>query len=91
MLLIGLITRTWRKLKMKRKNCVVGQRVQVKHLIGFDDSYFSEGATGVIERVDDTGDLELHVYVKFDGSDETCKRYLYPSQLRKVKGDASQQ
>ncbi|UAW09827.1 hypothetical protein APK16_15 [Acinetobacter phage APK16] len=74
---------------MKSKNCVVGQRVQVKHLIGFDREHFSEGATGVIERVADTGDLELHVYVQFDGSDETCERFLYPSQLRKVKGDAS--
>ncbi|QOV07818.1 hypothetical protein fBA3_011 [Acinetobacter virus fBenAci003] len=74
---------------MKCKNCVVGQRVQVKHLIGQDYNYFSEGDTGVIMRVADTGDLELHVYVKFDGSDETCVRYMYPDQLRKVKGDAS--
>lgn len=74
---------------MKRKNCVIGQRVQVKHLIGFDRDYFSEGDTGVIVHTDDTGDLELHVYVKFDDSNVTCKRFLYPSQLRKVKGDAS--
>lgn len=74
---------------MKRKNCVVGQRVQVKHLIGFDSEYFSEGATGIIMRIEDEGDSELHVYVKFDGSVETCERFIYPSQLRKVKGDAS--
>ncbi|ASN73426.1 hypothetical protein FDI32_gp18 [Acinetobacter phage vB_AbaP_B5] len=74
---------------MKRKNCVIGQRVQVKNLIGFDRDYFSEGDTGVIVHTDDTGDLELHVYVKFDGSDVTCERFTYPSQLRKVKGDAS--
>uniref|UniRef100_A0AAU8L002 Uncharacterized protein n=2 Tax=Viruses TaxID=10239 RepID=A0AAU8L002_9CAUD len=74
---------------MKSKNCVVGQRVQVKHLIGFDKYHFSEGATGIIIRIDDVGDSELHVYVKFDGSVVTCDRFLYPSQLRKVKGDAS--
>ncbi|APW79799.1 DNA binding protein [Acinetobacter phage vB_AbaP_AS12] len=74
---------------MKCKNCVVGQRVQVKHLIGFDKDHFSEGDTGIIMRTDDVGDSELHVYVKFDGSVETCDRFLYPSQLRKVKGDAS--
>uniref|UniRef100_A0AAU8KWY1 DUF4926 domain-containing protein n=1 Tax=Acinetobacter phage vB_Ab_1137_KEN_02 TaxID=3143013 RepID=A0AAU8KWY1_9VIRU len=74
---------------MKRKNCVVGQRVQVKNLIGFDRDYFSEGDTGVIVHTEDTGDSELHVYVKFDGSVEACERCLYPSQLRKVKGDAS--
>lgn len=74
---------------MKRKNCVVGQRVEVKQLLGLDYLHFNEGATGIIERVADTGDSELHVYIKFDGNDETCKRFLYPSQLRKVKGDAS--
>ncbi|CAL1776601.1 hypothetical protein BRC_ANJCRFCP_CDS_0040 [Friunavirus sp. BRC001] len=74
---------------MKRKNCVVGQRVKVKHLIGFDREHFSEGATGIIMRIDDVGDSELHVYVKFDGNNVTCERFLYPSQLRKVKGDAS--
>ncbi|UFJ83463.1 hypothetical protein [Acinetobacter phage vB_AbaP_ABWU2101] len=74
---------------MKVKNCKVGQRVQVKHLIGFDREYFSEGATGIIVRIDDGEDSELHVYVKFDGSDETCGRFIYPRQLRKVKGDAS--
>ncbi|WPD49424.1 DNA-binding protein [Acinetobacter phage YZ2] len=88
-LLIGLITRTWRKLKMKRKNCVVGQRVKVKLLVGFDVDHFSMGDTGVIMRTEDTGDAEPHVYVKFDGSDGTCERFIYPSQLRKVKGDAS--
>ncbi|URQ05071.1 DNA-binding protein [Acinetobacter phage AB_SZ6] len=74
---------------MKRNNCVVGQRVQVKHLIGFDREHFSEGATGIIMRIEDEGDSELHVYVKFDGSVETCERFIYPNQLRKVKGDAS--
>ena len=74
---------------MKRKNCVAGQRVQVKHLIGLDYLNFSEGATGIIMRIDDVADSELHVYVQFDGSDETCERFLYPSQLRKVKGDDS--
>lgn len=74
---------------MKIKNCNVGQRVQVKRLIGLDYLNFSEGATGIIMRIDDVGDSELHVYVQFDGSDETCERFLYPSQLRKVKGDAS--
>ncbi|ASN73476.1 hypothetical protein P1_15 [Acinetobacter phage vB_ApiP_P1] len=74
---------------MKLKNCVVGQRVQVKHLLGLDEDHFSEGDTGIIMRTEDTGDIELHVYVKFDDSNETCYRFLYPSQLRKVKGDAS--
>ncbi|UAW09938.1 hypothetical protein APK86_15 [Acinetobacter phage APK86] len=74
---------------MKVKNCKVGQRVEIKHLIGFDSNHFNKGDTGVISRIDDTGDVELHVYVQFDGSDETCERFTYPSQLRKVKGDAS--
>ncbi|QGK90364.1 hypothetical protein APK89_16 [Acinetobacter phage vB_AbaP_APK89] len=74
---------------MKAKNCIVGQRVEIKHLIGFDRNYFDIGDTGVIERIDGRGGLEPQVYVKFDGSDETCKRFLIPSQLRKVKGDAS--
>lgn len=74
---------------MKRKNCVVGQRVEVKHVIGLDEDHFSEGATGIIMCIDAVGDSGLHVYVKFDGSDVICGRYLYPSQLRKVKGDAS--
>ncbi|QGH71537.1 hypothetical protein ABK483_gp16 [Acinetobacter phage vB_AbaP_APK48-3] len=74
---------------MKRKNCVVGQRVEVKHVIGFDADHFSLGDTGVIMRTEDADDAESHVYVKFDGSDETCGRFIYPSQLRKVKGDAS--
>lgn len=74
---------------MKRENCVVGQRVEIKRLIGFDINHFNIGDTGVISRIDDTGDDELHVYVQFDGSDETCERFIYPSQLRKVKGDAS--
>ncbi|UNI74943.1 hypothetical protein CPTAbTP3Phi1_015 [Acinetobacter phage AbTP3phi1] len=74
---------------MKRKNCVVGQHVQVKHLIGLDNRYFCEGAIGVITHTEDTGDTEINVYVKFDGADEVCERFLYPSQLRKVKGDAS--
>ncbi|ALJ97657.1 hypothetical protein [Acinetobacter phage IME-200] len=74
---------------MKSKNCVVGQRVQVKFIIGFDADHFSIGDTGVIMRTEDTGDSEPHVYVKFDGSDETCGRFIYPIQLRKVKGDAS--
>ncbi|QQO92941.1 hypothetical protein CPT_Pipo_020 [Acinetobacter phage Pipo] len=74
---------------MKRKNCVVGQSVEVKLVIGFDADHFSIGDTGVIMHTEDTGDTEPHVYVKFDGSVETCERFLYPSQLRKVKGDAS--
>lgn len=74
---------------MRRKNFVVGQRVKVKNLLGADAEYFSEGDTGIIMRIDDVGDSELHVYVKFDGSDVTCELFLYPSQLRKVKGDAS--
>lgn len=74
---------------MKRKNCVVGQRVKVKHLIGLDKRYFGAGAVGVITRTEDVRDTEIHVYVKFDGNDKTCERFLYPSQLRKVKGDAS--
>lgn len=62
---------------MKAKNCKVGQRVQVKHLIGFDKDHFSEGDTGIIMRIDDDVlDSELHVYVKFDGSDETCGRFI---------------
>lgn len=56
---------------MKRKNCVAGQRVQVKHLIGLDKRYFGAGAVGVITHTEDTGDTEINVYVKFDGSDET--------------------
>ncbi|QIW86332.1 DNA-binding protein [Acinetobacter virus vB_AbaP_AGC01] len=74
---------------MKSKNCKVGQRVQVKHLIGLDKRYFGAGAVGVITRTEDVRDTEIHVYVKFDGNDKTCERFLYPSQLRKVKGDAS--
>uniref|UniRef100_A0AAU8KVX9 DUF1918 domain-containing protein n=1 Tax=Acinetobacter phage vB_Ab_1137_KEN_01 TaxID=3143009 RepID=A0AAU8KVX9_9VIRU len=74
---------------MKRKNCVAGQRVEVKHVIGRDTDHFSIGDTGVIMRTEDADDAEPYVYVKFDGSDETCRRFLYPSQLRKVKGDAS--
>lgn len=74
---------------MKRKNCVIGQRVKVKNLVGADDEYFSEGDIGIIMRIDAAGDSELAVYVKFDDSDVTCGRSIYPSQLRKVKGDAS--
>ncbi|CAL4861361.1 hypothetical protein BRC2024_EJDNWAKA_CDS_0039 [Acinetobacter phage vB_AbaP_Fanak] len=75
---------------MKSKNCVVGQKVEVKHLIGFDRDYFSRGDTGVITKVDhDIGDTEPHVFVIFDGLEKPCERFLYPSQLRKVKGDAS--
>lgn len=45
---------------MKVKNAVVGTRVQIKK--GLNEEFYSEGQTGVIERLDVTGDA----VVRFD-------------------------
>ncbi|HCH8419232.1 TPA: hypothetical protein NNR24_004454 [Salmonella enterica] len=72
---------------MKRKNCVVGQRVKVKKKSFGDRGYFYEtrrGETGVIERIDSDGD----VHVTFD-KPELNDDWGKPYELKKVKGDAS--
>lgn len=76
---------------MKYKNAVVGQRVVIKDNINMVDArYFKVGQVGTITRTDDDESSTKFCYITLDGEDVETERPMYPSQLRKVKGDASE-
>lgn len=74
---------------MKYENAVVGQRVQIKKPYEGDKAYFSKGQLGTITRTDDDDSKIKHCWITLDGSSKETPRPMYPTQLRKVKGDAS--
>lgn len=76
---------------MKYKNAVVGQRVVIKgNVTVVDARYFKAGDVGTITRTDDDESSTKLCYITLDGEAVESERPMYPNQLRKVKGDASE-
>lgn len=62
---------------MKAKNAVVGTRVQIKK--GVRTGFYSDGQTGLIERLCDDG----NVIVRFDHDNDYW--YVPPEHLKRIK------
>lgn len=70
---------------MKSKNIVVGQRVEVKKLMGADEYYkIKVGAKGTITRLDAAFAGHERCYITYDGTTTECTRVMIGEQLRKA-------